>query len=146
MDFDITPAAAADEQAVIALWHACGLVVSHNDPAADFSFARARENSDILVAVTPARSIVGSVMVGHDGHRGWLYYVAVAPHCRHQGIGRALVEAGEKYLSARRVPKLQLMVRETNAEVIRFYERLGFESIPRTVMQKWLNDNARVRR
>jgi ribosomal protein S18 acetylase RimI-like enzyme len=77
-------------------------------------------------------------MVGHDGHRGWLYYVAVGADCRHRGIGRSLVHAGEKWLSQRGVAKTQLMVRETNAGVIRFYERVGYESIPRTVMHKWL--------
>jgi len=138
MLLEIKPARDADEAEVIALWRACGLVVSHNDPATDYRFARAKLNSDILVSVTSGEKIIGSAMVGHDGHRGWLYYVAVAPEHRSKGIGRALVRAGEEWLASRGVPKIQLMVRETNTEVAAFYERVGFKTIPRTVMEKWL--------
>ena len=138
MTVSVRAATAADRAAVVALWHSCGLVVSYNDPIADFQFARGKENSDVLVARTADEAIVGSVMVGHDGHRGWLYYVAVAPDRRGKGIGRLVVEAGEKWLAERGVAKVQLMVRATNTEVVSFYERIGFETVPRTVMQKWL--------
>jgi len=144
MNFGIESAAAADEAAIIELWRACDLVVSHNDPATDFRFARATENSDVLVARSPDGRIMGSVMVGHDGHRGWLYYVAVAPDCRRHGIGRALAQVGEAWLSQRHVPKAQLMVRETNAGVIEFYQRMGFERIPRIVMEKWLREKPSI--
>ena len=68
-----------DEGAVIELWRRCNLVASDNDPAADFRFARAGAASDVLVAVDHDGSIAGSVMVGHDGHRGWAYYVVASP-------------------------------------------------------------------
>jgi hypothetical protein len=131
-------ATAADQAAVVALWHSCGLVVSYNDPVADFQLARGKENSDVLVARTANQEIVASVMVGHDGHRGWLYYVAVAPDYQVEGIGRLIVEAGEKWLAGRGIAKVQLLVRGTNTAVVSFYERIGFETVPRTVMQKWL--------
>ncbi|RAI28298.1 GNAT family N-acetyltransferase, partial [Rhodoplanes elegans] len=82
----IRPAAAEDEDSVVALWRACGLTVSYNDPAADFRFARAGAASEVLVGTDDAGRIVGTVMVGHDGHRGWLYYVAADPESRGRGI------------------------------------------------------------
>jgi ribosomal protein S18 acetylase RimI-like enzyme len=77
-------------------------------------------------------------MVGHDGHRGWMYYVAVDPGMRRQGVGRALVQAGEEWLRERGVPKVHLMVRETNNAVVEFYARIGYDPMPRYNMQKWL--------
>ncbi len=134
----IRPAAAGDEAAVVALWRACDLVASYNDPAADFAFARAGACSDVLVGEDADGRISGSVMVGHDGHRGWLYYVAADPDSRGLGIGRAMVAAAEVWLRKRGVLKLQLLVRETNTAVVAFYERLGLEVTPRVVMAKWL--------
>jgi ribosomal protein S18 acetylase RimI-like enzyme len=134
---DIRAACEADENAVTALWHACNLTAPYNDPSSDFRFALGKASSDILVAAEGGE-IVGSVMVGHDGHRGWLYYVAVAPQHRKKGIGRALVKAAEQWLSDRGVPKVHLMVRETNATVVEFYARMGYDPMPRVNMQKWL--------
>lgn len=130
-------ARAEDEPAVVALWQACGLIVSYNDPSADFRFARGGPASDVLVGEADGR-IVGSVMVGHDGHRGWLYYLAAAPDRRGRGVGRRMVEAAEAWLRERGVPKAQLIVRETNTRVVGFYERLGYEVAPRVLMAKWL--------
>ncbi len=128
-----------DEPTVIALWRACGLVTSHNDPVADFRFALAGACSDVLVTGDASGGIGGTVMVGHDGHRGWLYYVASGSDLRGAGIGRRMVEAAEDWLRRRGVAKAQLLVRETNAGVIPFYERLGFETAPRIVMGKRLD-------
>ena len=132
------PAAAGDEAEVVALWRACGLTVPYNDPATDFRFARAGAASDVLVGRAADRRIAGTVMVGHDGHRGWLYYVAAAPDRRGEGVGRLMVEAGEAWLKARGVVKVQLLVRETNTQVVGFYEHLGFETAPRVILSKWL--------
>ena len=135
----IRPAREADETATVALWQACDLVVSYNDPHADFRFARAGAASEVLVAEGEGGPIVGSVMVGHDGHRGWLYYVASDPKARSRGIGRALVQAAEAWLRERGVRKAQLLVRRGNAGVAAFYERLGFERSDVVVMQRWLD-------
>ncbi len=127
----------ADEGAVVALWRACGLVVPHNDPLQDFRFAHGRTGSDVLVGADEGR-IVGAVMVGNDGHRGWLYYLAADPARRGQGVGRRMVEAAEDWLRRRGVAKVQLMVRDTNTAVVPFYEHLGFETAPRVVLGKRL--------
>jgi ribosomal protein S18 acetylase RimI-like enzyme len=137
----IRSATAQDEARVTALWRAAGLVTSYNDPAHDFRFARARAGSDVLVGLDAEQAVVGSVMVGHDGHRGWIYYVAADPNHRGQGIGRAMVAAAEQWLKTRAVAKIMLLVRETNTEVVGFYEHLGFEAVPRVIMQKWLADD-----
>lgn len=136
----IRNATATDEARVAALWRASNLVASYNDPAKDFHFARAKEGSDILVGLDAEQTIVGSVMVGHDGHRGWIYYVASDPKHRNQGIGRTMVGAAEQWLKNKGVVKVMLLVRESNTQVVDFYKRLGFDSIPRVVMQKWLEE------
>jgi ribosomal protein S18 acetylase RimI-like enzyme len=136
----VRSATAADEPHVAALWRASNLVTSYNDPSKDFHFAPAREGSDILVGLDAEQAIVGSVMVGHDGHRGWIYYVASDPKHRNQGIGRSMVEAAEQWLKDKAVVKVMLLVRDTNTQVVDFYKQLGFETIPRVIMQKWLEE------
>lgn len=136
----IRSATAKDELQVAALWRASNLVTSYNDPGKDFRFARAKEGSDILVGLNAEKAIVGSVMVGHDGHRGWIYYVASDPKHRNIGIGRLMVDAAEQWLKKKGVVKVMLLVRETNTQVVEFYKHLGFEAIPRVIMQKWLEE------
>lgn len=132
---DATP---ADRPAVVALWHACGLTRPWNDPDADFARALAGAGSTILVARRHDVPI-GSVMVGHDGHRGWLYYLAVQPDEQGQGIGTTLFDAAEHWLRDRSVPKLQLMVRADNDAAIRFYRRLGLERQDVAVLGRFLD-------
>lgn len=122
----IGEARAEDAAAVIALWRACGLTRPWNDPKADFALALGGACSAVLVA-RAADGIEGSAMVGFDGHRGWVYYLAVAPERRGAGLGRALMAAAEAWLIARGAPKLQLMVRDDNADALDFYAALGFE-------------------
>lgn len=137
MTWTLRPATPDDEPAVAALWRACGLVVPANDPAADFRLARGRTGSEIFLAVDAA-DILGSAMVGHDGHRGWIYYLATAPAARGRGIARDLIATTEAWLVERGIPKVQLLVRDTNAGVIGYYETLGFEVRPVSMMQKVL--------
>lgn len=132
----------ADAQAVAALWTACGLVVPWNDPLADIALALSKPNSTVLLATLDG-AIRASVMVGHDGHRGWIYYLAVDPSVQGRGVGRRMVEAAEDWLRAAGLPKLQLLVRETNHPVMAFYERLGYARSPVTMMQKWLTTPSR---
>jgi ribosomal protein S18 acetylase RimI-like enzyme len=118
-----------DVEAVIALWRRCGLTRPWNDPYKDISFARAGGNSTILVMANDGE-IIASAMAGHDGHRGMLYYVAVAPDQRSRGLGKAMVAAAEAWLAQRGIWKINLLVRAENETVRGFYEALGYEVNP----------------
>lgn len=119
----------ADVEAVAALWRACGLTRAWNDPYKDIAFARAGQTSTILVGEAEG-AIAASVMVGHDGHRGMLYYVAVEPGHRGKGWGKAAVRAAEAWLAQRGVWKINLLVRAESEMVRGFYEKLGYEIDP----------------
>ena len=73
--------------------------------------------SSTVLALVDDADLLGTVMVGHDGHRGWVYYLAVSPDCRGQGLGRQLVAAAESWCRDRGVPRVQLMVRASNSSV-----------------------------
>ena len=135
---DISPIRDGEATAVAALWERCGLVVPWNDPAADIALARSVANADVLV-MRLNRQIAATALVGHDGHRGWVYYVAVDPRRRGRGLGRAIMATAEAWLAERRLPKLQLMIRPTNHAVQDFYAALGFVEKPRLVMDKWFD-------
>jgi ribosomal protein S18 acetylase RimI-like enzyme len=114
-----------DVQTVIALWARCGVTRPWNDPVTDIGFARRGLASAVLV-LEDRSEIVASVMVGHDGHRGALYYLSVEPARQRQGLGREMVHAAEQWLAERGVWKINLMIRRENAAARGFYERLGF--------------------
>ena len=134
----IVAAGRDDADAIIALWEACGLTRPWNPPARDFAQAVDGPTSAILVA-RDGDVIAASVIVGFDGHRGWVYYLAVAPDRRRAGLGRALMAAAEEWLRARGAPKLQLMVREGNADARAFYHALGFVDQPVAVLGRFLD-------
>ena len=115
-----------DIEAVVALWQSCGLTRQWNDPRKDINFARGKANSEILVGLSETR-VVSSIMVGHDGHRGSFYYLAVDPEFQRRGIGAATIRAGEQWLKERGVWKVNLLVRQDNMDVKAFYEELGYE-------------------
>ncbi len=114
-----------DVQKVIALWERCNLTRAWNDPVTDIGFARRGPSSAVLVWDDKGE-IIASVMVGHDGHRGVMYYLAVDPSRQKEGLGREVVFAAEKWLSDLGVWKVNLMVREDNAGARGFYEKMGF--------------------
>lgn len=111
----------------VALWAAAGLTRPWNDADADCRRALVGPDSTVL-AVTDATGLAATAMVGHDGHRGWVYYLAVADRCRGRGLGALLMSACEEWVRERGIPKLQLMVRRDNADVSAFYDRLGYEA------------------
>ncbi|GAA1405162.1 MULTISPECIES: GNAT family acetyltransferase [Oerskovia] len=134
-----------DVEQVVALWEACGLARPWNDPRLDVADVRTAPSSTILVARTgapgapgaPGReagAVVATAMAGFDGHRGWIYYVAVAPDLQGTGLGRDAVVAAEAWLAAQGVRKVRLMVRSTNTQVLGFYERLGYADTECTVL------------
>lgn len=137
----ITEITDSDIPAVIALWQACGLTRPWNDPASDIALARRGKHSTVLVGRVGAQ-IVATAMVGHDGHRGWVYYVAVDPARQKQGLGRAIMHAAEDWLRAAGLPKLQLLVRRENAKAGAFYQSIGYEEAETIVFAKWLDGRA----
>jgi ribosomal protein S18 acetylase RimI-like enzyme len=134
----IAPIADADIADAIALWQRCGLTRPWNDPAADIALARRGPNSAVLTGRV-GDAIMATAMVGHDGHRGWVYYVAVDPDHRGKGHGRAIMNAAEDWLRRAGIAKLQLMVRRENAEAGAFYGSIGYREAQVLVFARWLD-------
>jgi ribosomal protein S18 acetylase RimI-like enzyme len=128
---------AEDRQAAADLWAEAGLTRPWNDAPADFDRALAGPTSTVL-GLRVDGTLVGTVMVGHDGHRGWMYYLAMAPSCREQGLGATLVRAAEEWLHDAGAVKVQLMVRHDNTDAAGFYERLGYADDQVVVLSRWL--------
>ncbi|GAB5489040.1 MAG: GNAT family acetyltransferase [Parasphingorhabdus sp.] len=118
-----------DEVAVITLWERAELTRPWNNAESDFLLAVEGSASDVLL-LHLANELAATVMVGFDGHRGWVYYLGVDPDHRRKGLGRELMLAAEQWLAKRNAPKIQLMVREDNAPAIGFYKALGYEVQP----------------
>ena len=123
---------------VVALWQACGLTRPWNDPASDIALARKGSNAAVLIGRDDG-AIVATVLVGHDGHRGWVYYLAVSPDHRHKGYGRIMMDAAERWLRERGIEKLQLLMRPDNTSVKDFYHSLGYTMQERIIYAKWLD-------
>jgi ribosomal protein S18 acetylase RimI-like enzyme len=139
---EIRPYCDADGTRLVALWESCGLTRPWNPPAADIALLLRSGHGEILV-VAEGERIDGSVMVGHDGHRGWVYYVATDPRRRGEGLGRRLMGAAEDWLKARGVRKLEVMIRDSNTAAAGFYRRIGYAEEPVTVMSRWLDGTER---
>jgi ribosomal protein S18 acetylase RimI-like enzyme len=135
---EVRPLGDPDRDAAVSLWVQAGLTRPWNDPASDFDRALAGPTSAVLGCVE-ADSVVATVMVGHDGHRGWVYYLAVDATHRGAGLGRRMMEEAEGWLRAQGVPKLNLMVRHDNRDAHAFYQRLGYTVSEVTVLARWLD-------
>jgi len=114
-----------DEQAVVALWQECGLTRPWNDPRRDIAL-KLTEQPELFLVGTHDGAVVSTAMVGFDGHRGWIYYLAVAPRYRGKSLGRMLMQEAERLLIERGCPKLNLQVRTSNTEAVEFYRKLGY--------------------
>jgi ribosomal protein S18 acetylase RimI-like enzyme len=124
-------------EAAVALWSEAGLLRPWNDPRADIRLALAGPASTVLAGRIDRR-LVATAMVGWDGHRGWLYYLAVAKAAQRRGYGARMVRAAEDWLTARQAPKLQLLVRAENQAVVAFYETLGYRRTDTVMLQRVL--------
>lgn len=122
---EIRPYAESDEDAVVRLWEACELTRPWNDPRKDIARKLAVRPDLFLVGVIDGE-VVGTVMAGYEGHRGWINYLAVHPGRRRRGVGRAIMAEAERLLALTGCPKINLQVRSTNAAVIAFYQSLGY--------------------
>ena len=138
---------AADEGAVLGLWHRAGIARPWLDLRAEIAEKRRRDRSLFLVAEEAIagmreRRVVGAVMGAYDGRRGWVYHLAVEPERQGAGVGRALMDALERRMARRGVVKVNLQVRDDNTAVIGFYERLGYTDDRLTSLSKWLRPPA----
>ncbi len=137
-DTAIGEASDTDAEHLAALWVRCGLTRPWNDSRSDIAFARQSPNATILIA-KHAGTLCASVMVGHDGHRGWLYYLAVDPDRQRSGLGHRMTQAAEDWLRERGVAKVMLMVRPENEAVRAFYDASGYVEQKRVILAKWLD-------
>jgi ribosomal protein S18 acetylase RimI-like enzyme len=126
---DLKPEEVAD---AIQLWEGCGLTRPWNDPELDARRALEGPSSTILAGFLEG-SLAATAMVGADGHRAWVYYLAVSPAFRGAGFGRTMMRAAEAWARRGGMPKLELMVREGNAGAAAFYAALGYRQEPVSV-------------
>jgi ribosomal protein S18 acetylase RimI-like enzyme len=122
---ELRPYQADDEAAVIALWHACGLSRPWNNPKLDIE-RKLTVQPEMFLVIVDAGVLVATAMVGYEGHRGWVNYLAVAQSHRRLGLGRRLMTQAERMLTERGCPKINLQIRATNSAVIAFYAGIGY--------------------
>jgi ribosomal protein S18 acetylase RimI-like enzyme len=134
----IGPLALSQVAAAAALWDDAGLTRPWNDPLDDLRRALDGPASTVLAGVEDDL-LIATAVVGHDGHRGWIYYLAVHPEARGRGHGRAMIRACEAWLAERGVPKLNVAVRGDNASARGFYTALGYGTEDVVVMSRRLD-------
>jgi ribosomal protein S18 acetylase RimI-like enzyme len=126
---------------VISLWRdVFGYDAPRNAPSLSIDKKLAVGDGLLFVAIE-GDLVVGTAMAGYDGHRGWLYSIAVLPACRRKGLGAALVAHAEQALGELGCVKINLQLMATNAATAAFYERLGYSIEPRVSMGKALPQN-----
>jgi ribosomal protein S18 acetylase RimI-like enzyme len=125
MTLTVRPYQPADEAAVVARWEQCGLTRPWNDPVKDIR-RKLRVQPDLFLVGVVGGEVVATAMAGYDGHRGWVYYLGVAPGHLRRGYGRELLAEVEGRLRALGCPKINLQVRTANAAAVEFYRSVGF--------------------
>jgi ribosomal protein S18 acetylase RimI-like enzyme len=123
--FEIRAYRPGDRDAVLELWKSCDLVRPANDPAKDIA-RKQKVRGDLLLVGVAGGEVVASAMVGYEGHRGCINYLAVSPLHRKRGFGRRMMEEAERRLRAEGCPKINLHVRSANAAAMAFYKAIGF--------------------
>lgn len=126
MNFEIVRYSSEYQDAVVDLWRKCSLVVPQNDPVEDIQRKLVFQPDLFFVALLDGK-VIGSIMVGYEGHRGWLNYLAVLPEHQRHGYGRKLVERAVDELKKLGCLKVNLQVRRSNVSVVEFYKHLGFK-------------------
>ncbi len=124
---EIRPYIESDEPGVVSLWREVFPdAPAHNVPEEDI-LRKLEVQPELFLVALDEGELVGSAVAGYDGHRGWVYYLAVKPDHTRKGIGSALMERVEQELKKLGCPKLNIQVRESNKQVVSFYRKLGFE-------------------
>jgi len=136
-DIIISEAQVDDVDHVIGLWQKTNLVRPWNDPHQDCCRALKEQASELFVSKIEG-TIIGSVMAGYEGHRGWIYYLAVCPSCQNCGVGKKLYFHAEEWLKRKGAPKIQILIRRDNDQIIDFYKKIGFEVSSSILMGKQL--------
>jgi ribosomal protein S18 acetylase RimI-like enzyme len=126
-----------DEQQIIDLWQECNLTTAWNNPQRDIE-RKMQDSPELFFVGETDHTIVASCMAGYDGHRGWIYYLAVKPDHQRQGVASKIMNHAEEALSEIGCPKIDLMVRKTNHNVISFYHKIGYNDDPVVVLSKRL--------
>ncbi len=126
MVFEIVRYCSEFQDAVIDLWRKCGLIVPQNDPAEDIRKKLDFQPELFFIGLLDG-NVIGSIMAGYEGHRGWINYLAVVPEYQGRGYGRKLVQKAIDELRKIGCLKINLQVRKSNTSVIDFYKRLGFK-------------------
>jgi ribosomal protein S18 acetylase RimI-like enzyme len=125
MTISIRPYQNDDEDAVVALWEACGLTRAWNNPRLDIE-RKLNFQRDWFLVRELDRKIIATAMFGYDGHRGWVNYLAVSPEHQKNGYARRLMEYGERILTSVGCPKINLQIRNGNTGVQAFYKAIGY--------------------
>lgn len=129
-----------DRNTVIDLWIECGLTVPRNNPIRDIE-RKLADSPDLFFVGEINGELVASCMSGYDGHRGWIYYLAVKPSLRKRSIARNMMKHAEEALEELGCPKIDLMVRKNNEEVISFYKKIGYNEDPVVVLSRRLYED-----
>ncbi len=135
MPFQIRPYEEPDITAVVNLWEQCGLIVPENDPYLDIQ-RKIKFQPELFLIAQVDWQLIGTVMAGYEGHRGWLNRLAVDPDHRRKGYGRLLVEAAESRLTELGCPKVNLQLRGMNKPALAFYRAIGYVTEDRVAMGK----------
>lgn len=149
---EIRAFAEADRRGLVDLWRRCELTRPWNDPDRDIDRKVAHSGGLFVALDAPTQAttdttvdtttqVVGSVMAGYDGHRGWVNYLAVDPAWRGSGLGRRLMVVAEEYLRAVGAPKINLQIRTENVGAMAFYHAIGFDTDTVVSMGKRLVDD-----
>jgi ribosomal protein S18 acetylase RimI-like enzyme len=133
-----------DEEEVVDLWFECDLVTSQNNPKRDIERKLAVNPELFFVGILEGK-VVATCMAGYEGHRGWINYLAVSPLHRRQGIATLMMAQAESRLRTAGCPKINLQIRQTNTEVIQFYESMGYAQDLVVSMGKRLVNDERYR-
>jgi len=133
---EIRPFVIEDTDAVLEVWSLAGMTTPERNPRADIQKKLRHSPESFFVGVLEGR-VVATVMVGYDGHRGWIYSLAVKPDLQRKGIGSQMMEHVENWLRQHGCPRAKLQIDEARSDVAGFYEKLGYEVQPLVSMAKW---------
>jgi len=114
-----------DEDVVIELWKICNLIVPKNDPKLEIN-SKINFQPYLFFVGLLQKKLISTIMVGYEGHRGWINYLVVHPDYQRRGFGRQLMKYATNILSNMGCQKINIQVRESNRSVIQFYKKLGF--------------------